>query len=136
MGILNSSETEVTDLQVAVLVDEDVAGLEIAMNDTGRVNILETALYMIGQSKLLGERMRLPQGSYQNLIEEVLDELLLKRSRCEQSVEIGSQKLSDEVTSSVLELAKLENSIATHMSSRGEMKMSLSEMTCCRQHQS
>lgn len=33
----------------------------------------------------------------QDLIEEVLDELLLQRSRGKQPVEIGTEKLSDEV---------------------------------------
>jgi hypothetical protein len=49
LGILNSSKTKVTDLQVAVLVDKDIARLEISVDNTSRVNILETTLHMIGQ---------------------------------------------------------------------------------------
>jgi hypothetical protein len=39
-------------------------------------------------------------GTYQNLVEEVLNELLLQRSRCEQAVEIGSEQLGDEIAGS------------------------------------
>lgn len=44
LGVLDPGQTEVADLKVAVLVDEDVAGLEIAVDDTCRVDILETPL--------------------------------------------------------------------------------------------
>lgn len=37
--------------------------------------------------------------TYQNLIEEVLNELFLERSGSEQTVEIGSEQLCDEVAS-------------------------------------
>lgn len=37
--------------------------------------------------------------TYQNLVEEVLDELLLERSGCEEAVEICSEQLCDEVAS-------------------------------------
>jgi hypothetical protein len=40
--------------------------------------------------------------TYQNLIEEVLDELLLERSRGEQAVEISSEELCDKVPRKVL----------------------------------
>lgn len=45
LGILDTGQTEIADLEVAVLVDEDVAGLEIAVDDAGRVDILETPLW-------------------------------------------------------------------------------------------
>lgn len=44
LRVLNACETEVTDPQVAVLVDEDVAGFEVAMYNTGGVDIFQTAL--------------------------------------------------------------------------------------------
>lgn len=44
LRILNTSETEIADLKIAVLVDEDVAGLEITMNDACRVNIFQSTL--------------------------------------------------------------------------------------------
>jgi hypothetical protein len=37
---------------------------------------------------------------YQNLVQKVLDELLLKRSRGKEAVEVGSEKLSDKVADS------------------------------------
>jgi hypothetical protein len=39
--------------------------------------------------------------TYQDLVEEVLDELLLQRSGCEQAVEIGSEQLGNEVAESI-----------------------------------
>jgi|FreactcultuFSWF8_1027224.scaffolds.fasta_scaffold00132_10 hypothetical protein len=35
--------------------------------------------------------------THQNLVEEVLDELLLERSRGQEAVEIGAQELGDEI---------------------------------------
>ena len=45
LRVLNSRKTEVTDLQIAVLVHEDVGRLQIAMNDTGRMYVFQSALY-------------------------------------------------------------------------------------------
>ena len=59
LWVLNARKTEIANLQVAVLVDEDVGWLEIAVDDTGGVDILQSA---------------------ENLVQEVLYELLLKRS--------------------------------------------------------
>mgnify|MGYP005989957065 CR=1 FL=1 len=49
LGVLNSGQTKVANLQIAVFVDKNVAGLKIAMHHTCRVDILETALlsYMV-----------------------------------------------------------------------------------------
>jgi hypothetical protein len=33
--------------------------------------------------------------SYQNLVEEILDELLLKRARSEETVQVGTQELGN-----------------------------------------
>jgi len=44
LGILQTGKTEVADLEIAVLVYEDIAGLEITMDDTCGVDIFETAL--------------------------------------------------------------------------------------------
>ena len=44
LGILQTGKAEVADLEIAVLVYENVTGLEIAMDDTCGVDILETAL--------------------------------------------------------------------------------------------
>lgn len=38
------------------------------------------------------------RGNYQDLVEKVLDELLLERSRCQETVQIGTQELGDKVT--------------------------------------
>ena len=46
LRILQTGKAEVADFEIAVLVYEDVAGLEIAMDDTRGVDIFETALRM------------------------------------------------------------------------------------------
>lgn len=44
LGVLQTRKTEIADLEVAIFVHEDVAGLEIAMDDACGVDILKTAL--------------------------------------------------------------------------------------------
>lgn len=44
LGVLNTGETEVANLQVAVLVDENVAGLQITVDYTSRVDVFQAAL--------------------------------------------------------------------------------------------
>lgn len=39
--------------------------------------------------------------TYEDLVEEVLDELLLERSRGQEAVEVGTQELSHEVAATV-----------------------------------
>lgn len=59
LRVLNARQAEVTDLQVAVLVHENITRLQVPVDDAGRVDILEPA---------------------QDLVEEVLDELGLERA--------------------------------------------------------
>jgi hypothetical protein len=42
--ILDPSEAKIADLEIAVLVYENIAGLEITMDDTGRVDVFQTTL--------------------------------------------------------------------------------------------
>lgn len=44
LWILDSGEAKVANLQIAVLVDEDVAGFEISVDDTSRVDIFQASL--------------------------------------------------------------------------------------------
>lgn len=44
LGVLDTRQTKVADLEVAVLVDQDVTWFEVPMDDPGRVNILEASL--------------------------------------------------------------------------------------------
>jgi hypothetical protein len=46
LGILDTGQTEVADLQIAILVDQDVAGLEIAVDNACGVDILESPLFL------------------------------------------------------------------------------------------
>ena len=67
--------------------------------------------------------------TYQDLVQKVLDELLLQRSRSQQSVEVSAQELGDEVTGDESVSSLTDCGIVAYMSSSGEMKMSLREMT-------
>lgn len=62
--------------------------------------------------------------TYQNLVKEVLDELLLQRPGGEETVKIGSEELGDEVTEKSANSSK-RSACATYISSNGEMKISL-----------
>lgn len=44
LGVLDTSEAKVADLEIAVFVDEDVAWLEVAVDDAGGMHILEASL--------------------------------------------------------------------------------------------
>jgi hypothetical protein len=46
LGILDTGQTEVADLQIAVLVDQNVAGFEVAMDNACGVDILEASLFL------------------------------------------------------------------------------------------
>lgn len=59
LGILNTCQTEVADLQVAVLVNQNITRFQVAVDDACGVNVFKTP---------------------HDLVEEVLDELLLERS--------------------------------------------------------
>lgn len=70
--------------------------------------------------------------SYQDLVEEILDELLLKRARGEEAVQISTQELGNCDIVKMRSIAwERDSNIPTYMSSRGEMKISLRLMTCC-----
>jgi hypothetical protein len=49
LGVLYTGETEVANLEIAVLVYEDVAGLQVTMDDTSGVNVFQTALCMLAK---------------------------------------------------------------------------------------
>jgi len=44
LGVLYTGETEVADLKITVLVDENVAGLQVTMYDTSGVDVFQTTL--------------------------------------------------------------------------------------------
>ena len=39
LGVLNTGQTEVANLQIAVLIDQDVAGLQVAVDNTSRMDV-------------------------------------------------------------------------------------------------
>ena len=68
--------------------------------------------------------------TYQNLVEEILNELLLKRARGEKAVQVGTKQLGDwTIVSSWKAIALQALNSPTYISSSGEMKMSLRLMT-------
>lgn len=46
LGVLDPGQAEIADLEIAVLIDEDVAGLQVAMNNTGGMDVFQTALLL------------------------------------------------------------------------------------------
>ena len=56
LGVLNTGETKVADLEVAVLVDEDVGGFEVAVHNTCRVDIFEATLLVLASAAVRRER--------------------------------------------------------------------------------
>lgn len=98
LRVLDASQAEITDLQIAVFINEDVAGLQVPVDHTGGMDIFQSTLRTV--SGVAGGRIAWIF-TYENLIEEVLDELLLERSRSQQAVEIGTQELSHEVAGAV-----------------------------------
>lgn len=94
LRVLDTGQTEVANLQIAVLVDQDVARLQIAVDDTSRVDVFQSSLETRSVMFLYAEQLG---RTHQNLVEEVLDELLLERSRGQEAVEIGAQELGDEI---------------------------------------
>jgi hypothetical protein len=55
---------------------------------------------MQGQPGLIQDNSVGAEQAHQDLVQEVLDELLLQRPRSQETVQVGSQKLRDEVTDS------------------------------------
>jgi hypothetical protein len=47
LRVLYTGETEVANLEIAVLVDEDVAGLQVAVHDASRVDVFQTTLFQV-----------------------------------------------------------------------------------------
>jgi hypothetical protein len=45
LRVLDACQAEVTYLEIAVLVDQDIAGFQVSVHNTGRVHILEAALH-------------------------------------------------------------------------------------------
>ena len=119
LRVLYTGQAEIADLQITVLVYEDVAGLQVTVNDTSGVNIFQSTL-----STLVRRLACWIFATYQNLVKEVLDELLLQRPGGEETVEIGSKELGDEVTEKLAKTSARSASV-TYISSNGEMKISL-----------
>jgi hypothetical protein len=44
LGVLYTGETKVADLEIAVLIDEDVARLQVTVDDTSRVDVFQATL--------------------------------------------------------------------------------------------
>ena len=87
LGILDTGESEIADLQVAVLIHENVTGLEISVDDSSRVDIFQASLSNgLAPPYFLFFR----RNSYQDLVQEVLDELFLEGPGGQETVQIGA----------------------------------------------
>jgi len=95
LGVLDTGKTKVADLQIAVFVDENVAGLEITMHDAGGMHIFQPTLVSVNDCHDGDQKQ--DWSTYHDLVEEVLDELLLQGPGGQQAMQIGTEKLGDEV---------------------------------------
>lgn len=76
LGVLDSGQAEVADLEVTVLVDQDVQRLQVTVDHARRVHVLEAS---------------------QDLVREVLDELFLQGAGRQQAVEVCALQLGNKV---------------------------------------
>ena len=65
------------------------------MDDTRRVDVLEPALKIARDQGVIA--VLDGTATYEDLVEEVLDELLLEGARSEQSMQVGSEELGDKI---------------------------------------
>ena len=47
LGICDPGESEVTDLEITSRVEKEVAGLEVPVEDVGRVDVLQATQYLV-----------------------------------------------------------------------------------------
>ena len=79
-GVLDPGQTEITNLEVAILVEQDVARVEVPLNDTRRVDVLQSFLRNVSggeEQPVIGTA----SSAHQYLVEDVLDELFLEGTR-------------------------------------------------------
>jgi hypothetical protein len=81
--IVYPRESEITDLKIAICVHKNITGLEIAMDDTGRMDVFQPTLE-IGLATEVAYKAITAVCTDQDLVYEVLNELLLKGSRNKQ----------------------------------------------------
>lgn len=96
LWVLDTGKAKVADFQIAVFVDEDVAGFEVAMDNARRVDEFQPSLQAVSERP---RKRGFLSGivTHQNLIQEILNKLFLQRSGGQKSVQVSSQQLGDEV---------------------------------------
>lgn len=70
---------------------------EIAMDDARRVDIFEPTLSQC-QNREVGDGGKY---AHQDLVQEILDELFLQRSRCQEPMEVSTKKFCHKVAEKV-----------------------------------
>lgn len=76
LGVLNTGQAEVANLEIAILVNQNVAGFQVPVHHASRVHVFQTS---------------------HDLVQEILDELLLEGPGGQQPVQVSPQELGDEV---------------------------------------
>lgn len=115
LWVLYTRQSEVADLQVTVLVDQNVARLQVAMHHASRVDVFQSSLLYISKCSLCSRC----SSTYEDLVKEVLDELLFKRSRGEEAVKIGAEQLGDEIAKTECkQLAEIDQVLNVHVFQR------------------
>lgn len=95
LRILYTGQSEIADLQVAIFVHQDVAGLQVSVDHAGGMDIFEASLrFPLALPGCANVRLTI----YQDLVQEVLYELLFERSGGKQAVQVGAEQFGDKVT--------------------------------------
>lgn len=127
LRVLYTGQAEVADLQITVLVDEDVAGLQVTVHDTGGVDVFQPTLFISVKCSDHGQF-----DTYQDLVKKVLDELLLQRPGGEQAVQIGAEKFGDEVTKRSAVGSAKKCTCNVHVLQRGDEDVAQTDnLVCC-----
>lgn len=130
LRVLDSSQTEIANFQIAIFIDENITWLQVTVDHSGGMNIFKAPLLSSAAAVGVGAIV-----TYQDLIEEVLDELLFQRSRGQEAMKISAQEFGHEITRGqehpFISIAKRGNLLGSisYMSSSGEIKISLKLIT-------
>ena len=92
--ILDSSQTKVADFQVAILVNQDIGGIKVAVNDPCGVDIFQSTLSRAIRG---GSSIKECQ-SYKDLIEKISRELIRDRTPFQKFLKVGPCQFCDDVS--------------------------------------
>ena len=67
LGVLYTGQAEIADLQIAVLVDENVTGLQITVHNASRVDVFQTTLSLVSRVSQSESMRHVPESGKGNI---------------------------------------------------------------------